>query len=37
LVPGLPLKAWWEREEVPWVQKLESYYPIIKKELEGLK
>ncbi len=24
LVPGLPLKGWWEREEVPWVLKLEE-------------
>jgi len=24
LVPGLPLKGWWEREEVSWVFKLEE-------------
>lgn len=24
LVPGLPLKAWWERDEIPWVAKLEA-------------
>ena len=24
LVPGLPLKGWWEREDVSWVFQLES-------------
>ena len=37
LVPGLPLKAWWEREEIPWIAKLESNFYIIKEELTALR
>jgi hypothetical protein len=37
LVPGLPLKGWWERGEIPWIAKLESYAPIIREELLSLR
>ena len=37
LVPGLSLKGFWEREEIPWVAKLESYAHIIREELQQLK
>ena len=37
LVPGLPLKAWWEREEIPWIAQLESHFETIKEELLALR
>ena len=37
LVPGLPLKGWWEREEIDWIPKLEASFDIIKEELLALR
>ena len=37
LVPGLSLKPWWEREEIPWIAKLEAKFDIIKEELQALR
>jgi hypothetical protein len=37
LVPGLPLKGWWEREEISWIKELEDAFPVIKEELENLR
>ncbi len=37
LVPGLSIKGWWEREEIPWIAKLESYAPVIREELLALR
>ena len=37
LVPGLPLKGWWEREEISWIAKLEANAHIIREELLGLR
>ena len=28
LVPGLPLKAWWEREEISWALELEKHIDV---------
>jgi len=37
LVPGLSLKGWWEREEIPWVKELESHFVTIRDELLQLR
>ena len=37
LVPGLSLKAWWERHEIPWVEQLESNFETIRDELMQLR
>ena len=37
LVPGLSLKAWWDREEFQWIAKLEQYAPMIREELIALR
>ena len=37
LVPGLPLKGWWEREEIDWVSKLEANFDTIRDELIALR
>lgn len=37
LVPGLPLKGWWDREEISWIAKLEANAHIIREELLGLR
>lgn len=37
LVPGLPLKGWWQREEISWIAKLEANAHIIREELLGLR
>ena len=37
LVPGLSLKAWWDREEFAWIGQLEAQAPIIREELLSLR
>ena len=37
LVPGLSLKAWWDREEFEWIGQLEAQAPIIREELLSLR
>ena len=37
LVPGLPLRGWWEREQLPWIQKLEEQAAVIRQELLELR
>lgn len=36
-MPGLPLKGWWEREEIDWIKDLEASFPVIREELEALR
>ena len=37
LVPGLSLKAWWDRSEFQWIAQLESQAHIIREELISLR
>jgi len=37
LVPGLSLKPWWERDEIPWIAELEANFETIKEELTLLR
>ena len=36
-MPGLPLKGWWEREEIEWISKLEANFDVIRDELVALR
>ena len=37
LVPGLSLKAWWERSEFEWIGRLEAQADVIREELMALR
>ena len=37
LVPGLSLKAWWDRSEFEWIGRLEAQADVIREELMALR
>ena len=37
LVPGLSLKAWWDRSEFEWIGRLEAQADVIREELIALR
>lgn len=36
LVPGLPARRYWDKEQFPWARTLEESYPVIRRELDAL-
>jgi aspartate beta-hydroxylase len=37
IVPGLTQRGWWEREQIPWIAKLEASASVIREELIALR